>query len=284
MGLIYSGSFFFLSILLQHNCSTMKQIMKLILTIIFLGAASHAWAWGLTGHRVVSEIAERHLTKKAKRNIQKLIGRQHLAYWANWPDFVKSDHVFDETSPYHYINTAGNLSPEEFRTALQSSPENNIYKQLVRLTAELKQRNLSLTVQQQNLYFLIHLVGDAHQPMHVGRPEDLGGNKINVTWFGKPDNLHRVWDSSLVDYEKYSYTEYASVLDIHNKRHNQELTVGDYASWLYDTHILANKIYADATIDNNLSYRYIYDNKYIVEEALLKGGLRLAKMLNEIFG
>jgi hypothetical protein len=262
----------------------MKQTIKLVFVIIFLGINSHVWAWGLTGHRIVSEIAERHLTKKAKRNIQKIIGRQHLAYWANWPDFVKSDHAFDETSPYHYINTAGNLGQDDFRMALQNSPENNIYKQLIRLTEDLKNRSNSLTEQQQNLYFLIHLIGDAHQPMHVGRPEDLGGNKISVTWFGKSDNLHRVWDSSLVDYEKYSYTEYANVLDIHDKGYNAALVTGDYATWLYDTHIVANKIYADAANDSNLSYRYIYDNKYVVEEALLKGGLRLAKMLNEIFG
>ncbi|MGJ1364765.1 S1/P1 nuclease [Sphingobacterium spiritivorum] len=262
----------------------MKKIIKLLLLLAFFAQTSSVWGWGMTGHRVVTEIAERHLTNKAKKNIAKLIGKQHLAYWANWPDFVKSDHAFDETSPFHYINTEGNLTKEQFATALQQSPDNNIYKQLIRLSADLKAKDKGLTEMQQNLYFLIHLMGDAHQPMHVGRPADLGGNKIEVMWFGKPDNIHRVWDSNLVDYEKYSYTEYANVLDIHTKQENQRLADGDFASWLYDTHIVANKIYKDVEQNSNLSYRYIYDNKYVVEDALLKGGLRLAKVLNEIFG
>ncbi|KAF5271804.1 hypothetical protein FQR65_LT17573 [Abscondita terminalis] len=79
----------------------------------------------------------------------------------------------------------GNLTKEQFATALQQSPDNNIYKQLIRLSADLKAKDKRLTEMQQNLYFLIHLMGDAHQPMHVGRPADLGGNKIEVMWFGK---------------------------------------------------------------------------------------------------
>ncbi|VTQ02562.1 S1/P1 Nuclease [Sphingobacterium daejeonense] len=74
-------------------------------------------------------------------------------------------------------------------------------------------KDLSLEERQRALYFMVHLLGDAHQPMHVSRAEDLGGNKISVTFFGRGSNIHRVWDSDLVDNEKWSYTEYARVLD-----------------------------------------------------------------------
>lgn len=134
------------------------------------------------------------------------------------------------------------------------------------------------------MYFIIHLLGDAHQPMHVSRAEDLGGNKIEVEFFGKKANIHRVWDSDLVDNEKYSYTEYARVLDIYNNAYYRQYTNTNFEQWLYESHQLANLIY-DAVAENaNLRYEYIYRFKYKMEECLLKGGIRLAHELNDIYG
>src|SRR5690606_4909993 len=76
-----------------------------------------------------------------------------------------------------------------------------------------KKKELPLEKKQQYLYFLIHIIGDAHQPLHVGREEDLGGNKVTLEWFGSKTNLHTIWDSKLIDFEKYSYKEYADVLN-----------------------------------------------------------------------
>lgn len=130
---------------------------------------------------------------------------------------------------------------------------------------------------------MIHLLGDAHQPMHVSRAEDLGGNKIAVTFFGKGSNIHRVWDSDLVDNEKWSYTEYARVLD-YEKYFFKQYTQSTFEDWLYESHELANLIYDDVAKDNKLSYDYIFRFKDPMEKALLKAGLRLAKELNEVFG
>ena len=262
------------------------KAITFVLILSILCQVEKVHAWGMTGHRVIAEIAERHLTKKAKKNIQKIIGNQKIAYWSNWGDFIKSDPdpTLNTTGSWHFVNTAGNLTFAQFNQVLLESPENNLYKSYLRIKEESKNsKNLSLVKQQQNFYYIIHLFADAHQPMHVGRPEDLGGNKIEVMFFGKKGNIHRVWDSDLVDNEKYSFMEYATVLDIYNKDYYKKYNVS-FEQALYETHELANKIYADVEYNANLSYKYIYDFKYPMEEALLKAGIRLANELNEIYG
>lgn len=97
--------------------------------------------------------------------------------------------------------------------------------------------------------FPIHIVGDMAQPMHTGRAGDLGGNKIDVTYFGKKTNLHSVWDSDLIDSQKYSYTEFAKLIDIKSKDEVKKVQSGTLADWIYETHKLANNIYANTPSD-----------------------------------
>lgn len=263
----------------------MKTLKQTVAIIFLLLITQFSFAWGTNGHRIIAEIAERHLTKKAKKNIKKIYGDQKLAYWANWPDFIKSNPDFDFASSWHYVNIPGNLNYDDFLFAMEQSSDDNMYKRALILIDELKNdKNLSALEKQQKLSFLIHIIGDSHQPMHVGRAEDLGGNKITVDWFGKRTNIHSVWDSSLVDYEKYSYTEYCDVLDIKSKAENVKLSEKEYVDWIFETYQLSNNIYKEVQIDDKLGYKYHYLNKENVEAQLLKGGLRLAKVLNEIYG
>ena len=261
----------------------MKPIFKVAMLTFAILFSSNIWAWGTTGHRVVAEIAEKNLSRKAKREIKKIIGNQKLAYWANWPDFIKSDTSWKFADSWHYVNIPGDLSYDAFLTELDHSSEDNLYKRTLILIEELNKKELPLEKKQQYLYFLIHIIGDAHQPLHVGRAEDLGGNKVTVEWFGSKTNLHTVWDSKLVDFEKYSYTEYADVLNRLSKKEIKEVQDGSLENWIYDSYTVSNKIYSEVTKDENLKYRYQYLNKERVEQQLQKGGLRLSKVLNEIF-
>ena len=241
-------------------------------------------AWGLTGHRVVAEVADQNISNKTKREISKIIGKQRLAYWANWPDFIKSDDTWKHADSYHYVNIPGDLNRQEFDVALDATSEDNMYKKGLFLINELKNnKNLTLEQKQHYLYFLIHIIGDAHQPLHVGRPDDLGGNKIKVEWFRDKVNIHTVWDSKLVDYENYSYTEYSNLLNIKTKKERKAMQEGTFKDWIYGSYIIANKIYSNVKMDDKLGYRYHFDNKYIVEDQMLKGGLRLAQVLNDIY-
>lgn len=122
-----------------------------------------------------------------------------------------------------------------------------------------------------------------HQPMHTGRAEDLGGNKIPITWFGRETNLHSLWDSPLVDSEKYSFTEYATVLNVCSPERKNEIQSGTLEEWMYDSHEIANMIYAITPAGSELSYNYNYKVRPIVDSQLQKAGLRLAKILNDLW-
>lgn len=265
---------------------TKVSVLGVCIMFFVIGKVQRAQAWGMIGHRVIAEIAENHLNKKAKKNIQKIIGDQKLAYWSNWADFIKSspDSTLNSTGSWHFVNASANLTFDEFNKELQASSENNLYKSYGRIKAEAKSKAIVSDVKrQEQLYYILHLFADAHQPMHVGRPEDLGGNKIPVTFFGRKSNIHRVWDSDLVDNDNYSYTEYARVLDIYKPKEYKKYLVS-FEQALYEAHQLANKIYDGVQPNDELSYRYIFDYKYLMEDALYKAGIRLAAELNEIYG
>lgn len=261
----------------------MRKIIYLFVAL-FLVNTTAAWAWGTTGHRVVAEIAERNLTRKAKKNLKKIIGNQKLAYWSNWPDFIKSDSSWKHADGWHYVNVGSDLSITDFCKEMEATTTENLYKRTLSLIEDLQDKNLPLAKKQENLYFLIHLIGDAHQPLHVGKAEDLGGNKIGVEWFGQKTNLHTLWDSKLVDFTQYSYTEFSTVLNIHDKQYNSALTQGELVSWLYESYSTAQRIYDSAQPEAKLSYKYYFDYQKDLEQQLLKGGLRLAKILNDIYG
>ena len=127
--------------------------------------------------------------------------------------------------------------------------------------------------------FLIHLVGDIHQPLHVGRFEDRGGNDIKVKFFGKQTNLHRLWDTDMINDHMMSYSEFAENLD-KIKFINTTLIPSE---WLKESQIEVNKIYNGVKNEDYIGYEYIYKNFPTVEKQLYKAGIRLADILNDIF-
>lgn len=261
-----------------------RNLFKIPFLIIALLAPLFSFCWGVTGHRVVAEIAQRHLTHRAKKELRSLIGKETLAQWANWADFIKSDttHTWDHASKWHYVDLPGNLTKDEFIADLKKLPGENLYTQIQAMSKQVADHSLPLEKRRTALFFLIHLIGDLHQPLHVGREEDQGGNKIKVTWFDKPTNLHAVWDNALVDFQQYSYTEYAGILDIAGKDQIKEWQDSPLEDWFYDSYMLANKVYDQIPENAKLSFKYNYIFKNDLDNQLLKGGLRLAKVLNEV--
>ena len=150
-----------------------------------------AW-WGATGHRIVGKIAENYLTPKAKADIAQILGTESLAMASNWADFIKSDSNYDYLSPWHYSDMKQGLSFNEFKNELQHDTATNAYNKLNFLIKELKKKQLPADKKLLYLRLLIHIAGDIHQPLHIGKPEDLGGNRIRVLWFGDSTNLHSI--------------------------------------------------------------------------------------------
>ncbi len=256
---------------------------KTLLIIFFLAFSHASFSWGVTGHRTIAQIAQNHLSKKAKKEISKLIGKESLAWWANWMDFIKSDSTWDHVYNWHFVNASGKLGKEEYIAELKQMKGTNLYSQINAMKKELGDKSKTLQERQVALRFLIHLMGDLHQPLHVGRGEDQGGNKITVFWFDKKTNLHSLWDSGLMEFQQYSYTEYAANLDIAGKEKVKELQAGTLEDWTFESNQLAYKIYESARPEEKLGYKYNYQYQQMLDQQLLKGGLRLAAVLNEIF-
>ncbi|MGE7773436.1 S1/P1 nuclease [Chitinophaga sp. NPDC101104] len=264
----------------------MKKVLSILLLLGALLSLQPAQAWGPTGHRVVAEIASFRLTNKARLAIQQIIGNESLAMIANWPDFIKSDttDAYKHTSPWHYLDFPGHCTRAEFNRIMAEAKGENLYSQTVAMIAQLKNPKSTQAQKRFALTFLVHMIGDMHMPLHVGRDEDMGGNKIQVSWFDRPTNLHRVWDEHLIDFQQYSYTEYAHNLHrITSATRAAEIRKGSIADWMWESHVLSDKIYDRTSSGDKLSYRY---NFLFVEDLngqLLKGGVRLAKVLNEVF-
>lgn len=262
----------------------MKKILVLLLLVVLI-LPDKLSAWGTTGHRVVAQLAEKNIKSSTRKKINELLDGYPMAYWANWGDFIKSDTTgrWDHTHIWHFVNAPGGLSKDEYIDHLKNTPQQNLYSELPKLEEIIKNKQSSEEDKKFALYFIIHLIGDAHQPMHAGREEDRGGNDISVTWFKSPTNIHAVWDSRIVDNEKYSYTEYADILNSIKKEKKRQFQFGTLDDWMYDTYTLANDIYANVKNGDELSYGYSYKYKDVMEVQLQKAGLRLAKVLDEIF-
>jgi len=173
---------------------------------------SPAFAWGKTGHRVVAAIADTQLSGLARAHVREILGPgESLDDAANWPDEMRSDPaVFWQktATPWHYVTLNG-------ITYDHAPPAGDALQALDHFRVVLQDPKANLADKQLALRFIVHLVGDLHQPLHVGKCCDKGGNDVKVTFFGKPTNLHAVWDSALPDEEQLSYSELAAKLERH---------------------------------------------------------------------
>ena len=257
---------------------------KIVIISLFFYLPFASNAWGVLGHRIVGQIADSYLTPTAKKAILKILGTESIAMSANWADFIKSDTSMSYLSSWHYVDVDGGKSYAEFQSWLKKDTVTDAYTKLNFLIKELKNKLVPQDKKAMYLKLLIHIVGDIHQPLHVGHPADLGGNKINVTWLGSPTNLHSVWDSKLIDFQQLSYTEYAMAINHTTLAQRITLQKQPLNDWIYQTYQVAEKVYGDIKPDEKLSYVYNYKFIDILNQQLLIGGVHLAGLLNSIFG
>lgn len=262
----------------------MNKIFSRLILASALIVSGFMYSYGVTGHRVVAEIAERNLTNKARKNLKKIIGSQKLAYWANWPDFIKADTTgtWKHTDVWHYVNVNPQPDLKMFSDSLHAQKGPNLFTEIKALSAKIKDKSTNAQERGIALRFLIHMVGDSSQPLHVGRAADLGGNTVKIKFFGDNTNLHSLWDSKLIDFQKYSYEEFATVLNVKSKQEVAQIQSGTLEDWFYDSQKMADIIYANTVAGTAYSYDYNYKFANLMERQLLYGGLRLAKILNEI--
>lgn len=256
----------------------MKKLLLLLLLLPVLGSATEPF-WSATGHRVVGQVAENHLSKKAKKAIARLLQGQSIAEASTFADDIKSESAYRKFSPWHYVNLPVDGKYED----LPENKEGDIVFGIKYCIGVLEDKTASEEDQRFYLKLLIHFIGDLHQPLHVGRADDRGGNQIQLQWFDRGTNLHRLWDSNLIDDYGMSYMELATNLPAWSKSKVREVQQGEVLDWVYEVRSIVNRIYEGVNPGDKLSYRYSYDWWPTVEDQLLRGGLRLAAVLNAIY-
>jgi len=251
---------------------------KAILTFVFLPVL--AFAWGKTGHRVVGQIAENHLSPKAAQAVRDLLGADGLAEVSNWADEIRSNPAWKPADPWHYVNIPDGQTYE----SMSKNPAGDILIALKRFEATLRNASAAKEERIQALKFMVHFIGDLHQPLHAGKRDDLGGNRVSVHWFRAVEatNLHTVWDELLIDHEKLSFTEWARFLDHPSESELKEWQSTGYSVWMEESYKLRDRCY-DFKPELPLSYEYVDKSMPIVRQRLLQAGVRLAGTLNQIF-
>ena len=259
----------------------MKNRFTIILTLLLLCSftLNASDDWSETGHRVVGKIADQYLKPRTKRKIKKLLKNHSLAFVSTYADEIKSDKRFNEFYTWHFINMPLDSNYEDS----EKSKSGDLVTGINHCINVIKDENSSDDDKAFYLKLLIHFIGDLHQPMHVGLVEDKGGNDFKLQWFYKDSNLHSVWDREMIDSYNMSYSELAHNADVLTKKQVKVIQEGSIIDWVNDTHKLTREVYAHVKPNENLRYRYSYNNFETVRTQLQKAGIRLAKVLNDLF-
>jgi hypothetical protein len=251
---------------------------KLLLFNLLLFAMLTTFGWGATGHRVTGKIADKYLSKKTRLAIDKILGGQSLAMASTWMDEIRSDSAYDYTSDWHWVTIPDDRTYAE----TTKNPNGDIIQTIERLITELKSHKLSAKDEVERLKFLIHLIGDIHQPLHVGGLNDRGGSDVKLTWFRADSNLHRLWDSDMIDDTKLSYSELAESLEALPQADVTAWQKSSVRDWAAESMTYRKQVYD--TGNGKLGYQYAYKNFSTVRHRLAQAGVRLAGVLNQIYG
>jgi hypothetical protein len=257
--------------------------LALILAISYLPLQS--MAWGTQGHRIAGQIADSYLSPKARKAIEAILGNESIAMTSNWADYIKSDPAYNYLYNWHFIDLDKPYTYPDLQAYLDKDNAVDAYTKLQFLIGELKKKDLDKEKKLLDLRMLIHIIEDIHQPLHTGHTDDKGGNDIKVTWFNNNTNLHSVWDSQLIDFQQLSYTEYTKAINHSTAAQRAEWQKAPISQWLFESNQIAEKLYSETKTGDTLNaYKYNFSHIGTVNEQLLKAGVRLAGVLNAIFG
>ena len=281
----------------------MRRIRVLLLVFAALSAASPAaLAWSALGHRMVGAIAERHLDPAAEAEVRELLAGEPdptLAGVAYWADALRNDDPprFKLTSRWHYINAQGGGC--DFDEVRDCPDGNCVVAQIERQRAILADRTQSREARRDALKFLVHLIGDAHQPMHAGDRDDAGGNgyQISLATALEPEayaknkyvdgvmgtNLHSVWDYYILGARGLSLPQYTQKLDALPWPPSNDAPLFAPMAWAKESCRLieARHIYPDT---HKLDDAYLDAFRPLAEQRIRQAAWRLASILNDTLG
>jgi hypothetical protein len=256
------------------------HLPSLFMALGCLLSGNQAMAWGQNGHRVTGAIAEQYLSPEAKAVLAQLLPNEDLAEASTYADEMRADpDVFwQKTSyPWHFVTVPDGKTYTEV-----GAPEvGDAYTALQRFSGVLKDPASSVADKQLALRFIVHIIGDLHQPLHVGNGTDKGGNDVKLKFFWNDSNLHSVWDTGLIEQRDLSYTEWTDFLGkkISSEQASKWME-SDPLVWIAESAEIRQNIYPDS---DNLSWSYLYEQTPTIKMRLQMAGLRIAAYLNALF-
>ena len=257
----------------------MKRItLLLFISVVFV---TNLFAWGAQGHRIVAAVAYDNLTCKARHHVDKVLGTRGIIYYSTWPDDIKSDTIYPTSGDWHYQDLDANMSDSALMATLTHYPTKggNLFRVTDSLINVLQHDN----TQQDALKFIVHFVADRFCPMHIAHMDDHGGNRVKMKWFGQNTNLHSVWDAKIIEYNKYSYSEYATYLEDtfgDEKKEIKKLSREDELRYNYQ---LVDSIYQYQQTWSGNTYHYAYHWSYLMNRQLYMAGIKLSMLLNNLY-
>lgn len=245
---------------------------------------SPAAAWGQLGHRVIGELADERISGRTRAEIELILGEEGLAQSSTWADEQRSNPAEfwqDDAGPYHYVTVpAGQIYDD-----VGPPEEGDALSALAHCAEVVRDPSATQDEKALALRFIVHIVGDAHQPLHAGNGADRGGNDVRVLWFGDETNLHSVWDSRIIDGQNLSYTEYAARLG--GQIEPSDTIIWWNAEpqvWIGESTQIRDTIYpSSADQMPRLGYSYQFQHLATSELRLKQGGVRLAAYLDWLF-
>lgn len=231
-------------------------------------------AWGSKGHAMVAQVAFTYLDDVTKKNVMAYLDGMTIEEVANWMDNIKDDHNYDYMKPWHYANFAEGKAAEIFEGA-------NIMYQLDQTLKALKNKDkLSKAEIKLKILYLFHLIGDLHQPLHVGYGHDKGGNTVQLNYKGKGTNLHSFWDSGIIYYENISFADCLNA-QTYSAAEVKDLQKMDLVAWGNDSRTLLGAVYDYKKA--KVSDEYVAQSGLLIKKQIQKAGIRLAGVLETFF-
>jgi len=260
-----------------------RPVALLGVALAGLAGAPAVHAFGPSGHRTAGHLADLHLCAATRHALVPLLAGMTLAEAGVWPDTIRRQPAWEHTRPWHFINVADRGS---IARAARQGPD-NVLAALARFEKELADRSLTNRQRGIALRFVAHFVVDLHQPLHVGRAEDRGGNLIPVLAEGRETNLHALWDGeSLQDQAAGGPRARARSLP---RPRAADVTAWQAASpldWARESRDLRPRVYGFGPGGPPvvLTPAYLADARATVDRRLVEAGVRLAGRLNALVG
>jgi hypothetical protein len=262
------------------------QLIGLFVTSLL--STSYTYAYGSLGHEIVGEIATSHLCARAAGEVEQLLDGESLGRASRWPDWIRKEPKWRKSRPWHFINVADN----DHISAVTGRSEGDVIWAIEKFRDELADQSLSDLKRAEALRFLAHFIADVHQPLHVGRYEDRGGNKVAVIFDGRKSNLHKFWDAQwLLKMDRSSrdvdMAGHIASINALGVEHSDVLQSTGVLDWARESKALRPKVYAFGAAPPGeaarLGDQYSAAALNISRERLAAAGIRLAGTLNDIF-